>query len=424
MQLSPVDIVILSNGPGELMTWVRPVVQVLRQRLDAESVRISVVLSPCPHASGREAAIATQFPAVDRVQGPEHFWPFLLWGRTADAWDWHPRGVVVFLGGDQFFTLLIGRHLGYRRVAYAEWFINWLPWMDRVGVTQAQIQHKYPEKYHPKITVVGDLIAEAQTQDGDQTHLWQTLGLPQDTELIGLLPGSKPAKLMLGVPLMIAIAECLHGHCPHTQFVIPVAPTLDLATLAQYADPDCNRAINIIAGQTAQLVTPNSGCPYLLSPNGIKIYLWTPIPAYPLLAQCQLAVTTVGANTAELASLAVPMVVLLPTQKLDVMRAWDGIPGLLANLPGIGAGFARLINAWILKRGLGLRAWPNIWAQREIVPELVGNLTPESITDTLSDLLLHPQKLAHIRQSLKQVRGQPGAATHLATLIQQALDLP
>ena len=54
------DILILSNGPGEVTTWVRPAVKALRQQLggDPSSVRISVVLSPCPNATGKEAAIA------------------------------------------------------------------------------------------------------------------------------------------------------------------------------------------------------------------------------------------------------------------------------------------------------------------------------------------------------------------------------
>jgi lipid-A-disaccharide synthase len=54
---SPVDILILSNGPGEVTTWVRPVVKALRAELgnDRLQVRISVILSPCPHASGKES---------------------------------------------------------------------------------------------------------------------------------------------------------------------------------------------------------------------------------------------------------------------------------------------------------------------------------------------------------------------------------
>jgi len=49
------------------------------------------------------------------------------------------------------------------------------------------------------------------------------------------------------------------------------------------------------------------------------------------------------------------MIVLLPTHQLDAMR-WDGIPGLLANLPVVGTGMANVIN-WLALRQLGLLAW-------------------------------------------------------------------
>ena len=115
---SSVDILILSNGPGEVTTWVRPVVKALREQLghDISQVRISVILSPCPHASGKEAAIALGYPEVDRVQAAADFWQFLLWGKTAENWDWRNQGAVVFLGGDQLFPVLIGKKLGYKTV--------------------------------------------------------------------------------------------------------------------------------------------------------------------------------------------------------------------------------------------------------------------------------------------------------------------
>ena len=82
------DILILSNGPGEVATWVRPVVQCLRQRYpDQTTLRISLVLSPCPHGTGQELAIAQRFPGIDRFQGAGDFFPFLLWGHTPEAWD-------------------------------------------------------------------------------------------------------------------------------------------------------------------------------------------------------------------------------------------------------------------------------------------------------------------------------------------------
>jgi lipid-A-disaccharide synthase len=62
--------------------------------------------------------------------------------------------------------------------------------------------------------------------------------LQPSTELIGLLPGSKPAKLMQGVPLSLAIAQFIHAQRPQTRFVLPVAPTLDFSTLAGFANPN------------------------------------------------------------------------------------------------------------------------------------------------------------------------------------------
>ena len=53
--MQPIDIVILSNGPGEVATWVRPVVKCLSEVLGEQSdrIRISVLLSPCPHSTGQ-----------------------------------------------------------------------------------------------------------------------------------------------------------------------------------------------------------------------------------------------------------------------------------------------------------------------------------------------------------------------------------
>ncbi len=116
------------------------------------------------------------------------------------------------------------------------------------------------------------------------------------------------------------------------------------------------------------------------------------------------------------------MIVLLPTQQMDVMRAWDGLPGLLANLPGVGSAFATVIN-WLALRRMGLLAWPNIWAKEEIVPELVGELNPEDIARMAIDLLDHPEKLEAMRTKLRKVRGQPGAAEKLVQLVCEELGI-
>lgn len=419
----PADILILSNAPGELATWVKPVVRELRQILGETPDRVSVILSPCPNASGQEAKIALSYPEVDRVQSAEHFFLFLLGGKTAEHWDWHDRGVVVFLGGDQFFAVAIAKRLGYRSVIYAEREARWHRWIDRFGVMRPEIVEAAPPNFAHKLTVVGDLMAEVAAISESPTP---QAALPFPL-VIGLLPGSKPAKLSQGVPLMLAIAAEIQRQRPQIRFVIPVAPTLDLPILERYADPGHNPIVPLMGGVSAKLVLPDPEIarPYLETADGLQVELWANpierVPNYALLSRCTLCLTTVGANTAELGSLAVPMVVLLPTQQMDAMRSWNGIPGLLANLPGVGSTFAKLINGWFLKR-IGLLAWPNIWAKEEIVPELLGRLQPKAVADVVLDFLDHPEKLQQMRDKLRSLRGEPGAAKKFAAIVVEELE--
>jgi hypothetical protein len=424
----PADILILTNGPGELATWVRPVVRTLRQQLgdNRSQVRISVVLSPCPNASGKEADIARSYPEIDRVQGAEDFWSFLLWGKTADNWDWRKQGVVLFLGGDQLFTAILGWRLGYRTVVYAEWEARWHRWIDRFGVMKPELLSKISPKYAYKFTVVGDLMADIQSANAKFEQ--------EETEILGILPGSKALKLSQGVPLSLSIAESIHKQRPQTRIVIPVAPTLEVETLAHFADPNFNSLIRQFGWTSAELswekdelrIGSISTSICLKTPSGLKVYLWTNHPAYELLSQCRLCLTTVGANTAELGSLAVPMLVLLPTHQLDAMRAWDGLPGLLANLPIIGSGFAQLVNrimwVWLTRNGQETRfAWPNIWAGKSIVPELVGQLQADDVAELVIDYLEHPEKLLQMQDKLRQVRGESGAAERLVRLVREEI---
>jgi lipid A disaccharide synthetase len=408
----PIDLIILSNAPGEVTTWVPPVVRALRARLGNEraQVRISVVLSPCPNASGREVQILESYPEVDRVQGAEHFSKFLIWGKTAENWDWRERGVVIFLGGDQFFPVVIGKRLGYQTVIYAEWEARWHNLIDRFAVMNDRVMAKVKPQYTDKFTVVGDLMVDNRVEPVKDE--------PQS--LIGILPGSKAAKLGMGLPLMLAVAEYLHVAQPQLKFAIPVAPTIDIPTLASYADPAHNPVIALVNGATATL-EQDGAYYYLQTAKGLRVELRT---EHDWLVECSLCLTTVGANTAELGGLGVPMIVLIALQQLDAMRAWDGALGILVNLPLVGTPIAKIVNT-IAFRTLGSRklAWPNIWANgEEIVPELVGYLDAKNVAEVALDYLEHPEKLAAMRSRLQQVRGEAGAGDKIAAIVQSLID--
>jgi hypothetical protein len=406
------DILILSNGPGEVTTWVRPVVAALGERFSPDEARISVILSPCPNSGGGEAEIALAYEGVDRVQASPHFWNFLLWGKTADNWDWYPQGIVIFLGGDQIFPVAIGRRLGYKTLIYAEWEARWLSLVDRFAVMNDGALQKVPAKYLPKISVVGDLMIEVEAQ--------QPASAPSN--LIGILPGSKAQKLQMGLPYMLAIAEILKKAKPELEFVLPVAPSITVEYIAQFGDRVLNPIVDLVGGTTATLHPGEKA--YLETASGLEVPLYTDFPAYDPLSQCVLCLTTIGANTAELAALGVPMIVMLPIYQLDAMRCWDGIPGILARLPVVGSPIATAINWLAFKQLKGRKlAWPNIWAGKEIVPELIGYFTVQEIAAVAIDHLDHPEKLAAMRANFSAVRGKPGAAKKIVDIVQELSEL-
>eukprot|EP00854_Cymbomonas_tetramitiformis_P004415 gene4415-5423_t len=84
-----------------------------------------VILVPCPHASGKEAAVVRSYPEVDDCQEPEHLSSLLLTGRPAFPGRFASRGVVLFLGGDQLTAILLGKRLGYPTLLYAEADVLW-----------------------------------------------------------------------------------------------------------------------------------------------------------------------------------------------------------------------------------------------------------------------------------------------------------
>ncbi|MBL1210981.1 lipid-A-disaccharide synthase, partial [Geminocystis sp. GBBB08] len=304
--MSNFDIVILSNGPGEITTWVLPVVKQIRANLTIpqDKVRISLILSPCPHATGNEVQIASQWQEINRILSAVDFSAFFLLGKTKDNWDWYSQGLIIFLGGDQFFTLVIAKRLGYQSLIYAEWDARWYRYIDYFAVMSQSVIDKIPIQFQNKCSVVGDLMADVsilnQAKNNDN----------QDTLKIGLLPGSKSSKLTQGVPFLMAIAEYIRHKKCNIEFIIPLAPTISPENLAYYGDKKNNPLINDLGGVTGELIIEKNQL-YLKTSGGINIKLITEFPCYEELIKCDICLTTVGANTAQLGSLGIPMIVLL-----------------------------------------------------------------------------------------------------------------
>lgn len=229
--------------------------------------------------------------------------------------------------------------------------------------------------------------------------------VPISGNYVVFLPGSKAMKLRQGVPLVLGVADRLAAIYSDLEFYIALAPTLTPQELASYG--------GTLAGEC------------LIAPRGTAVKIYQHFPATDLFLGAKLCVTTVGANTAQLAALAVPMIVLVPTNQWDVMRAWDGLGGILSNLPAIGRGISTLINRAVVhqikKRGRFL-SWANIYANQPIVPEYIEYLTPEIVTAYIQDLLDHPPQLDRLRQDLEKFFPRSQAGAKLVQTIEQLLN--
>ena len=413
-------VVFVSNGPGELTTWVRPLAEQLHRRLlmrpraSGSLLSLRLVLVPCPNATGTEAAAASRWRLFDRITLARQFWLLLL--RPSRYGVWPDRGVVVFLGGDQFWSVLLSARLGYRHITYAEWVVRWPRWNDRIAAMAPAVRDQLPRRFRSRCRVVGDLMADLSSQAREEAPL-------PSGEWVALLPGSKPAKLSVGVPFLLETADRLVVQRPGCRFLLPVAPTTTVEDLERYA----SRSNPIAASYDTDIASieparAGEGLRRFITRNGTEIHLQENPPAHGPLSQCQLALTTVGANTAELGALGVPMIVLVPTQHLGVMQAWDGWLGLLARLPGLRRLIGLLLSAWRL-RNHGFMAWPNISAGRMVVPERVGPITPEQIALEAESWLATPERLKGQRDDLRGLRGEPGAVRALAEEVQGLLPL-
>tara|TARA_B100000579_G_scaffold99753_1_gene79216 strand:+ start:232 stop:1509 length:1278 start_codon:yes stop_codon:yes gene_type:complete len=419
MSNDPLAIIFISNGPGELATWVKPLAHQLhlqielRPKVDSSSKSLNLVLVPCPNATGYENLAAEKWSQFEKIIKAKDFWKLIL--KPNEFGSWPSKGLVIFLGGDQFWSVLLSARLGYLHMTYAEWIARWPFWNDRILAMSEKIVQKLPKRIHHRCSVIGDLTADLnETAKIDDP-------LPDGT-WIALMPGSKGAKLKIGIPFFLDVADKISKLMPNCKFLIPLAPTTNIDELKYFGSSKNPITRQYKSGIKSIIEAKNEETRgILITKNSTVILIQEKHPAYSDLSQCELALTTVGANTAELGSLNIPMIVVVPTQHILVMEAWDGLLGILARLPFLKWLFGKLIG--LLKiRKRGLMAWPNISAKRMIVPERVGNITPMEIAQEAVGWINSPSRLLGQKEDLQALRGTKGAAKKFCNQIINLLE--
>ncbi len=414
MKKKSVAVVIISNGPGELTTWVNPVVDELNKinkslgDNDKLDFVLRLVLVPCPNATGKESIVANSWNKFELITKSKSFWKLLI--NPSSFANWPQKGVVIFLGGDQLWSILLAKRLGYLNITYAEWISRWPQWTNEIAAMNAKVKKLIPKRYKYKCQIIGDLMADIKLNNK----------MPfknKEKHYIALLPGSKKAKLSIGIPFFLEIADHLAQGNQNINLIIPIAPTTNKNEYL-FFQSEKNPITKHYSSKIKSIKNIKESCfDYVIETSkNTKIYLIKKHPCYEILKECDLAITTVGANTAELAAIAVPMLVVLPTQHLNMMNAWDGILGIIGKISFINR-FLTLMIKFLYFRKKKFFAWPNIKAKRMIVPERIGNISPKKIAKEVLLLIKNRDQLKSISDNLNKQRGDKGASKKLASII-------
>ncbi|MEB3329121.1 MAG: hypothetical protein VKQ33_07810 [Candidatus Sericytochromatia bacterium] len=401
-----VRLLLTSNGPGEVASWVRPVVEAWRRAAPEEGV--AVALLPCPYASGLEAAAIAGWPAPPPAASPRQTIRWLATSKAPPGLELAARGVVLHLGGDQLWSVALAARLGWPAAVYTETTGRWPSRVsaylcaDEAAARRVRAGGALPGA----IQVVGNLMVDAVAAGGVRQD---------DGALVGLLPGSKPFKVEWVTPLFLAVASLVRQACPQVEFVLPLAPTVPLPLLAAAA-ADAERAA-VTGGLTARLME-RGGQPWLVTDDGTAVRVAPAPDARRACRDLSVALTLPGTNTAELAVLGVPMVVALPLHRPEVIPV-EGLAGRVAALPLVGPWLKRRMAAALLAAP-PLVALPNARLGRLVTPEVVGDFPPHRLAATVVELLRDPPRRTAISQALSAAMGEPGAAARvveaLATL--------
>lgn len=404
------DVVVITNSPGELSSWVRVTVEKVRQK--SPEVRIIIMLVPCPYASGHEAEIAASWPAVDLVLSPNEFIGLLV-GVGESRYRPADNGVVVFLGGDYWHAVIMSRKLGFPAVAYTDRPSQWGRYFRQVCVADtrtkaALIGAGVPES---KVSLVGNLMFEAVRPTMTRAESLQAWGLRDEALTVGLFPGSRFYHVQASLPVFLRVAEDMAREIPNVQFALGLSPFLDYDELRRclVAQPP-----PYLAGSHGRLVLEEGALPHVETEGGLRIPL-VQRRQYDLMNLSDMVLTIPGTNTAEIGCLGCPMVVAM-SWRARVPRG--GLGALLSYMP-MGSMLRRRMLKGILRK-IKFTALPNMIAQREIVPEVRVEHEPGEISRVAADLLKNERRRKEMSAELRATLGGLGAADRMADVVLEA----
>ncbi len=396
------QVVLVSNGPGELYTWVRPVLAELRTALP--DARLSVALVPCQFAAGNEAEVAATFGA-HHVTTPAEYLKSLA-GSSAPKGLADPgagTGAVIGLGGSAGAPVTIGRRLGFPAFRYS-FEPYWHKGLELLLLPDDRVRQRAIRRGTPEssMRVVGNLVADA-------VEASAPAAAPGDPHVL-VIAGSRDQFAVHLIPFMIAMVDRLAARLPGARFVWPVSRMLRPGTVSAGIAGAEAATLDGVAGRRDGDV--------VYTPSGGRIELVPEEERYAHMRAADLAVTIPGTNTLELGVAGVPAVVMLPMNRPELIPL-EGAGHWLGLVPL----FGRYLKRYAVKlfvEGLSVPvSLPNRITGEDIMVEVAGKLHPDGVAETALSLLADPDDLDRRRLRLQETMPRPGAAAELVRTVSE-----
>jgi lipid-A-disaccharide synthase len=200
---------------------------------------------------------------------------------------------------------------------------------------------------------VGHPLANVIPMEPDRDSARRALGLPDEAEVIAVLPGSRVSEIEQMAPRFFGAAALVARARPHALFVVPALPALRERIAREAARAGLGERLRIVDGQS-----------------------------HAVLAACDVVLVASGTATLEAALFKRPMVVGYAVNWLSYRLMW---PQRL--LPWVGL--------------------PNILAHETVVPELLQDRAkPELLAAALLEWLDEPARMAAIQAKFSVLHRQ------------------
>ena len=237
----------------------------------------------------------------------------------------------------------------------------------------------------PGARSIGDLVRDALEMDAHSPSAasWDWPDEPDSPRLL-LLPGSRPAIRRAARDWLTAVVAALRSEFPRLRVRTLFSPFMLDSELEAWRDAGLE-PVRAGAGVAMR------GADY--------------------------ALTQPGTNTLEMMHCGLPGLTAAPHAFLEHIPV-AGLRGFATSLPFVGIRIRRAAVGRVLARHNGFISLPNRIANRSIVDELYGDVTPQTLALRIASALRDPEGLAETRAALLELSGEGGAAARLCDALE------